>query len=100
MSTSPLNASIATAPGASQASSSDVDIVGAFPKDPRVALDQLNEKAAPAPSESTNNGTVMDAARGDFQNAVDLAAKYLPESVMGAFGSMLRMLNLFFALVW
>ncbi|KAL5476414.1 hypothetical protein ACEPAI_3460 [Sanghuangporus weigelae] len=60
-----------------------------FPRDPRVTLDHLNDKADTSATDSTaaNNGSILvDAAREDWRYAVDVASQYLPGTVAGAFG--------------
>ena len=65
------------------------DLPGSYPRDPRIPLNRLSEQAGT--TDSTENGSLLDAAREDVRHAVDVAAQYLPESVVGAFGSVFRM---------
>lgn len=72
-----------------QSSSESGDLPGTYLRDPRVPLNRLSEQAGT--TDSTEEGSLLDAAREDIRHAVDVAAQYLPESVVEAFGSVFRM---------
>ncbi|KAL5485962.1 hypothetical protein ACEPAI_7006 [Sanghuangporus weigelae] len=75
-----------TSPPHSRSSTSELgNIPGTYPRDPRIALEHLNDKTERTGMESTaaNNGTILDAAREDWRYAVDVASQYLPGTVVG-----------------
>ncbi|EJD06502.1 uncharacterized protein FOMMEDRAFT_144521 [Fomitiporia mediterranea MF3/22] len=80
--------SASSPPAVSQTSSSELGLPGTFPRDPHVPLDRLSEKATTT-TEETDSNTLLGAAREDVRRAVDAAAQYLPEGVVGAIGSVL-----------
>ncbi|OCB84719.1 hypothetical protein A7U60_g8243 [Sanghuangporus baumii] len=86
--TTPGGSKLASPPHSRSSTSELGDIPGTYPRDPRIALEHLNDKADMTGTESsaTNNGTILDAAREDWRHAVDVASSYLPGTVVGAFG--------------